>query len=154
MATREELISLLEEFASCIPKQFCSTIENSQKGMGFILVYLEKSKDQVYAGDLARELNVSTARIAALLKKMECKGLITRYPSAHDARKTVVTMTEKGSLKLKEMEEEMFFKAESVLNRVGKDDLKEFLRILHLIKEVIEDCGPLTSFDNDKDPEE
>lgn len=31
---------------------------------------------------------------------------------------------------------------------------KEFLKILHFIREVIEDSKPLTSFDTDKDPKE
>ena len=79
MNTREEAIEFLQNQHSCRAKSFFGKIDESQKGIGFVLAYLRNSNGDVIAGDLARELNVSTARIAALLKKMEKSGYIKRY---------------------------------------------------------------------------
>lgn len=54
---------------------------------------LEQADEVVYASGLSKKLNVSTARIAALLKRMEQNGLITRYTSPVDARRTIVEIT-------------------------------------------------------------
>lgn len=59
------------------------------------------------AGDLAREMKVSTARIAALLNKMEKKGLIISTPSSEDARKVNVEITSLGSESAEKMKAHM-----------------------------------------------
>ncbi len=62
-----------------MPKSFYNDLDAAKKGVTFILGYLVMSDSEVIAGDLSRKLNVSSARIAALLKKMEQGGLITRH---------------------------------------------------------------------------
>ena len=67
--------------------------------MRFVLAYLTQADGEVIAGDIARKLGVSTARVAALLKAMEKNGLVTRHASPADARRTVVEITPaRGSL--------------------------------------------------------
>ncbi len=75
----------LDKLYSCIPKLFYSEIEATQRGFGFVLSYLEQADKEVYAGDLSKKLNVSTARIAVLLKNMQLNGLVTRSTSPEDA---------------------------------------------------------------------
>lgn len=79
MSKREEAGKFLEDLYSCIPRFFYSEIESTKRGFGFLLSYLEQADKEVYAGELSKKLNVSTARIAALLKRMEQDGLITRH---------------------------------------------------------------------------
>ena len=99
---------------------------------------MQEARREVISGDLARELNVSTARIAALLRKMEKSRLIIRYRSAVDARQTVVEMTEEGNLYVNTMKEQMLQKMELLIEKVGKEDIEEFIRISHKIKEVFD----------------
>ena len=54
-----------------------------------ILAFLEQ-KNEVNAGDISSFLNVSTARIAVLLKNLEKKDLIKKSSSQTDKRKTIV----------------------------------------------------------------
>lgn len=139
MSTREEAQEMMHKFFACRPKSFFNKIDESQKGVGFVLVYLQEVQHEVIAGDLARELNVSTARIAALLRKMEDNGFIVRHHSPLDARQTVVKITEKGSGYVNKMKEQMLIKTELLIEKVGKKDLEEFIRISHKIKETFEE---------------
>lgn len=128
----------LYRLRSCRPRSFFGRVDEIQKGTGFILNYLDESEGEVAAGDLARELNVSTARIAALLKKMEKNGLITRSGSPADARKTIVALTPAGQAFLDERRREILGIAEILIEKVGKEDLDEFIRICEKIKEALE----------------
>ena len=139
MGTREEAQEMLREFRGCWSKSFFSKIDESQKGIGFVLVYLQEADHEVIAGELARELNVSTARIAALLRKMEKGGLIVRYHSSEDARQTVVEITQAGTEYVDKMKEQILTKIELLLEKVGKEDMEEFIRISHKVKEVFDE---------------
>lgn len=139
MSTEKDVHDFLKGFCSCIPKNFFSKMEETQRGMGFILIYLHDADKEVVAGDLARELNVSTPRIAALLKKMESNGLIVRHDSSRDGRKTVVEITAEGTEYLNRIKEDVLRKAELLFERIGSEDLEEFLRISYRIKEALEE---------------
>ena len=139
MGTREDAQEMLREFRGCWSKSFFSKIDECQKGIGFVLVYLQEADHEVISGELARELNVSTARIAALLRKMEKSGLIVRYHSSEDARQTVVEITQAGTEYVDKMKEQILTKIELLLEKVGKKDMEEFIRISHKVKEVFDE---------------
>ena len=62
------------------------------------LKYLYKKGDSATAGELATALEVSTARIALLLKKLEAKNYITRMKDQNDGRIVVVNLTLEGKV--------------------------------------------------------
>ena len=129
MSTREDAQVFMEKLYSCIPRFFYSEIETIQRGFGFILNYLEQADREVNAGDLSKKMNVSTARIAALLKRMEQNGLIMRHASQEDARRTVVTITPAGTALVDEMREQTLQKIELLLNQISRDDLETYIQI-------------------------
>ena len=137
MDTREEAKVLLGKIYSCRPKNLFGKIDESSRGLGFVLAYLCKAEHEVIAGELARELGVSTARIAALLKNMEKNGLIVRQRSSDDARQTVVKITRAGAEFAEELKEQLLSKIELLLEKVGKRDLEEFIRISYKIREAL-----------------
>ena len=137
MSTRDEARELLLKIRSCRPRSFFGKVDESQRGTGFVLNYLRESDHEVVAGELARELGVSTARIAALLKTMEKNGLIVRQRSAEDARLTVVRITQAGGECYERMREQILEKIELLIEKVGKDDLEEFIRISNKIREAL-----------------
>lgn len=139
MDSQQEAQEFLCKLHSCRAKSFFGAVDESQKGIGFVLVYLEKSMQEVIAGDLARELNVSTARIAALLKTMEKNGLIIRCHSSSDARQTVVKITQAGIDYVDKMKKQVLEKIELLFEKVGKEDMEEFIRISRKIKEALDE---------------
>ena len=138
MATKEEAQAFLMELRSCRPSAFFGKLDESQRGMSFVLFYLAEAKETVIAGDLARQMNVSTARIAALLRKMEQNGLITRKGAPDDARKTVVEITPEGSAQAEQLRQHILEKTALLIDRVGTDDLQEFIRISRRMKAALD----------------
>lgn len=137
MSTRKDAQEFLEKLYSCMPRFFYSKLEATQRGFGFVLSYLEQTDKEVNAGDLSKKLNVSTARIAALLKRMEQGGFITRHTSQKDARRTVVEITPAGIALVDKMREQTLDRIELLLAQVSKEDLDTYIRISYQIKEVM-----------------
>lgn len=136
MSTRDDAQELILKMHSCCPRSFFGKIDEIQRGTGFVLVYLRETAHEVVAGELARELCVSTARIAALLKTMEKNGLIVRQSSKEDARLTVVKITRAGIEFSEQMREQILAKVELLIEKVGREELEEFIRISYKIREA------------------
>lgn len=139
MDTRENAKAFLLELHSSMPRSFYDKVVVTQRGIGFVLDYLEQADGEVIAGDLAKKMDVSTARVAALLRGMERSGFIMRRTSDRDARQTVVEITPAGIARVKEMREQMLDRIRVLLAQVSKEDLDTFIRISHKIKEVMEE---------------
>ena len=59
-------------FSEINPYRCIKRINPNNEGVGFVMAYLYKNRDKtICAGDLAKALNVSTARVAAALNKLE-----------------------------------------------------------------------------------
>lgn len=139
MSTREDAQAFLNELCSSVPRSFYSKLETTQRGFGFVLDYLEKADGEVIAGDFAKKMNVSTARVAALLKRMEQSGFITRRDSTRDARRTIVEITPAGAAFVDELREQLLRKIELLLDRISKEDLDTYVRISHQIREAMDE---------------
>lgn len=139
MCKKEDAQEFLRQMRSCRVRPLYSKLDESQRGTGFVIAYLSEAEGRVIAGDLARELNVSTARIAALLRKMEKDGLIRRCRAQTDARQIVVEITQAGIEYSDMMKAQILEKAMLLLEKVGKDDLNEFIRISKKIKQALEE---------------
>ena len=90
------------------------------------------------AGDLAKTMEVSPARVAILLKKMEESGFISRYTSSKDARRVIVQITPAGVAYVEDMKERTLNKVESLLNQVSKEELYTYVKISRKIREAME----------------
>lgn len=82
-------------------------LESGYKGIYVILRILSDSDAEIVSADLAKLLNVSTARIATALNTLERKGYLERTPSSRDGRKVVIMITPLGTEALAAREEEV-----------------------------------------------
>lgn len=129
MATDEqvdEFIALIDETR---PVQLFHHIDEATVGAGSIMRMLCCAKvgdDPVTAGAIAEELHVSTARVAALLKNMEAKGLVSRERAASDARVTVVTLTPHGRALADAAYRNVRNHAAAIIDSVGIERLRAF----------------------------
>ena len=138
MSTREDAKAFLAKLCSSMPRSCYSKLEATQRGFGFILDYLEQAEGEVVAGDLAKKLNVSTARITALLKKLEKNGFITRRTSSKDARRIIIEITPAGIAFVDNLREQTLSKVAQMLDRVGKENIETYIKISQQIKEAME----------------
>ncbi len=110
------------------------------EGLAYVTTYLYKNRDKtVYPGDIAREAGVSTARIAAILNKLEANNMIIRTPSGNDSRKTVVSLTEEGLIAVEKRIGEIVEFTADMIDIVGAEDMDEYLRLSQKMKDAIND---------------
>ena len=119
------------------PFDFLDNFSKKSQGMNSILSYLSEKQDVVTAGDLAIKLNVSTARIAVLLKKLEKQKLIEKTISPFDGRVTFVSITSTGQKYINDEIEESITIMKKILEKVDINEINEFIRIANKIKESI-----------------
>ena len=88
-------------------RKVMSLLDDGYKGTSPLLLELKKAKDnskEISAGDISKKFNISTARVAALLKDVEEKEYVVRNKLKNDLRVTIVELTSKGeeeALKIK-----------------------------------------------------
>ncbi len=82
-------------------KKLIDLIDDGSRGMFLILRILTESDGDVTAGDLARAMNVSTARVASALNTLEKKNYVKREAAKDDARKVIIKLTADGENAIK-----------------------------------------------------
>ena len=147
MKNEQKAREYAEKFFSAQPQGFFKPLDEKTKGMHLILRMLARS-GEACAGDISHTLGMSTPRVAAALKALEGTGYVTREPSASDARRVIVRLTDAGRAEHDVRESELLELVDYVLDTVGERDLYELLRIMKEICGALEKralCGEQTS---------
>lgn len=100
-----------------------------------ILNYLRYVRDGALAGDLSRDLGITTGRTASALKSLEKKGLIARDAAEDDRRCVVVHITPSGVEAAESLRKEVLEHTELMLRTPGEDDARAYVRI---VKRIVE----------------
>ncbi len=144
MATREQIEMMLEELEKAHPADFFKRVNETQTGIGAVLRLLYESDGTATAGKISEVLNISTARVAVLLKKLVTKGLITKEQGTADARVTVVKLSELGEKTILQMRNDMYKQVGLVIDKVGEERVLEFIAISNDIRAAV--TGPKFNF--------
>ncbi len=99
------------------------------RGEQSVLQYLLFRDHPAHPGDLSRSLEVSTARVAALLGVMEAKGLIARSVDPEDNRQIIVTLLPAGAKEIRAIRTQVRDTLVRLLEQLGLEDAAEYLRI-------------------------
>ena len=95
------------------------------RGEHFVLNYLLTHYGQAHPTDLSRHM----VGIAALLNRMEEKGLISRLPDPLDNRQIIVSLSPKGEKAIEAFRKKVIQATARMLELLGPDDSQEFLRL-------------------------
>lgn len=106
-------------------------IDEGYKGMFVILRILNDNPSGVTSGEIAKEMSVSTARVASALNTLENKGFVLREKQTDDARKVVITLTESGALALEKRKEYVSEKIEPMLQNLTKEEAADLFKLLY-----------------------
>ena len=96
------------------------------QGEVFVLATHQQS---AHPGELSKSMVVSSARIAALLGRMEEKQLISRTQDPLNNRQVIVTLLPAGQAVIDRIRAEVLAAAARMLERLGPEDAREYLRI-------------------------
>lgn len=103
--------------------------DETMQGEAFVLLYAKMQGGSVLPSEFSTEMNISSARIAAVLNSLENKGLITRQIDPDDRRRVLVDLTQEG----KALGEQYYHMILSITTRMltmlGEHDAREFVRI-------------------------
>ena len=138
MASDKEVIALLQEFSSIHPLEFLQKLDVQSMGISNVLCFLMYADHEVTAGEISDYMNVSTARVAVLLKKMSDKGLIEKHADPSDARRVMVAITDSGKELFEEQQREILLYSGAVVDHFGVDKIKEFIESCRQIREIVD----------------
>ncbi len=138
MTKEETAAALLQEWNELHQNQMFQNLAVPEQGIQLALDFLSgRSGEETSSGDLARALRVSSARTAALLNKLEDRGLITREPCPEDGRKTNIRLTPKGEEAVTRIHAQVLSWMEQLVEDVGADNLRTYLKLSEKIKESV-----------------
>ena len=118
---------------------FDRELSKAMKGEIFVLNYLKNHGNKAHPRELSDEMIVSTARTAVILNHLENDGLIARIPDSNDNRQIVVCLSKKGVEMIEEHHKEIVSYMVKILERLGEEDAKEYVRIQKKLMNVISD---------------
>ena len=119
-------------------KSLTDELNYFNRGEVGVLSYLAFDKNETSSGELSEKLNVSTARIASILKSLENKKYIRRKEDSLDKRKTLVVITESGKELAVETKKELMDILIKVIKEIGYEDIEEYTRIVQKIRKVLD----------------
>ena len=121
-----ELLSLNMQLLHVPAKQHLTQLT---KGERFVLFYLLKHHSTAHPRELSESMLVSTARIAALLGRMEEKQLIARSQDPRDSRQVIVSLLPQGQKAIQQIHVRAIQSISGMLEALGPEDAKEYLRL-------------------------
>lgn len=102
-----------------------------------MLSFLNFEKERQYqSGELAKHLNITTARTAATLRTLEKKGYVTRSVCGGDKRKIFVSITPAGSEFIEKKREDVCLFFDRIFNELSESDRRDFIRLISEITEI------------------
>jgi DNA-binding MarR family transcriptional regulator len=110
-------------------------MNESMRGEAYVLQYIAGHDGDVVPGDISNAMHVSTARMAIVLKGLENKGFLTRSFDASDRRRTILTLTQAGAEQADQCMNRMLHSTAKMLEYLGENDAKEYIRILRRLSE-------------------
>ncbi len=98
---RDELVlRLTEQLTDIYFKRSALGLEEFLQGEMKVLSYILHGKSEVLPSKLSASLNMTAGRIAGILRSLEKKGHIVRRADENDRRRVLVSITEKGKLRI------------------------------------------------------
>jgi DNA-binding MarR family transcriptional regulator len=126
-------------------------VQQFSKGEMLALNMLVLAEGPMTAGALSRDMCLTSARVAAVLGKLEEKGFVERAIDRADRRKIVVSLTDKGRANITEQRERMKTHMIAVFKKLGKNDTEEFIRLLSRFMEIMNETAEACGTDNDEE---
>ena len=125
----ELAIQLVDMRASAPQIKMERTMSQIARGEILALNYLAANGNRAYPKDMSKALMLTTARIAAILKSLEGQEMITRTTDPTDSRQVIVCLTEKGVDLVEERRTDMISLVAKMLEALGEEDAKAYVRI-------------------------
>ncbi len=122
---------LLNSLSILNTEQILNRLKLTYKGENVILALLVEFGGSGTPGNLCKRVDFTAARLSAIIKSLESKGLVERIQNKDDKRSTIVAMTSQGYDYFSALQVEVLRNALTVIKNLGEEDAEEFLRIIN-----------------------
>lgn len=133
---RERAESLLEMLGDSEWHPMQKTTERLWQGESMTMMLLDRNREGMTAGDISSYLSIGSGGVANILNNLEKKGLIERNVCAHDRRRVMVTLSDKGIACITEKKQAILLYTENFLREVGDEDSREIIRLTEKILKI------------------
>lgn len=113
--------------------------DNTMHGETFAIAYILRQGDTVLPSEISNEMNISSARVAAILNSLEKKGLVTRQIDQRDRRRILVGLTPEGIKFAEKRKGKIIDATAKMLEFLGKKDAEELVRIMGRLTDLTEE---------------
>ena len=146
--TLEDLARDFLDIQILYSKQVSQLAELLQASGEYSILYaLYREQRGLTPGDLAETTGLTPGRIANVLKALEKKSRIVRRRDAHDKRRTIVSLTEEGTLYVCQIYHQAEMIHQQLVSRIGEEDAKNFIRITRRLFEISKEMSEEMSED-------
>ncbi len=139
---------ILSTFDSIDTEILLDRLKLSLKGENLLLMILNDLGGSGTPSKIIERLDFTGARLSAIIKSMESKGLVERRRNEGDKRSTIVALTDEGKELYIRLRAEIISNALTIIEQLGEKDVCEFLRI---IKKLADIANNTASYDNKKE---
>ncbi|MCL1948676.1 MAG: MarR family transcriptional regulator [Turicibacter sp.] len=112
-------------------------LNDYMQGEYFVLNCLQRRGCAILPGQISKEMNVTSARIAQTLNNLEKKQLITRQIDPQDRRKILVSLTENGRQEAEHSRQAILELFAAILSHLDEEDAREYVRLTGKLAEGI-----------------
>lgn len=134
---------MMEAFDSINRQEFFERMKTTFKGENLILAILMEMGGKATPGELVKYTECTAARLTAIAKSLETKGLVKRIQNAEDKRSTIIEMTAEGITKFRNMQKEAVDNIFNLIEKLGENDAEEFIRLIRRLSEISTDNSVL-----------
>ena len=132
---------ILNTFDSIDTEILLDRLKLSLKGENLLLMILSDLGGSGTPGKIIERLDFTGARLSAIIKSLESKGLVERKKHAEDKRSTIVALTEEGREYYIRLRAEIVSNALTIIEQLGEQDVFELLRIMKRLSEIANDTS-------------
>lgn len=133
----EKLITeVFETFDSINIEFLFEKLKLSLKGENMLMSILNSLGGQGTASEITQYFDFTPARLSALVKTLEAKGLVKRVQNENDRRSFTIVLTSEGVMHYMRYREQAITNAMFLVEYLGEEDVSEFLRIVKKISDI------------------
>lgn len=127
---------IFETFDNVNVEVLFEKLKFSLKGENMLLAILNNLGGRSSLSKITQNFDFTPARLSAVIKSLESKGLVERVHNENDRRTTTVLLTGEGTMHYLRHREEAIRNALFIVEELGEKDVCEFLRIIRKISNI------------------
>lgn len=129
MQKNDDAKQILRLIFECRKSGYINSNSHNFDGEKAVLLFLFEKDCAVASGTLSQQFGISTARVAKLTKTLRQKGLVNIVVDDGDARKTLMSLSQKGKLCVQNHRDKLLKVLTEFLQYIGNDEV-EHLKII------------------------